>query len=70
MRSLMPRWMRRFPFADQIGVIYHLLLAIALIGLTDALMGLVAGLLLMLPFALFVFLLWRMRHDDGYEREL
>lgn len=67
MRSLMPRWMREFPFADQIDFIYHLSLVVAALGVMGALMGVVGGLVLALPFALLVFLLWRTYIDDGYK---
>lgn len=65
--NLMPRWMRQLPFADQIKSLYYLLLATALLGLVGTAIGPAICLILILPFALFVFLLWRTYIDDGYK---
>lgn len=67
--NLMPRWMRQLPFADFLAPLYYLLIAVALTGTVGALMGEVVTLVFVLPFALFVFLLWRSYIDDGYKGE-
>lgn len=65
--NLMPKWMRLLPFSDQLDPIYHILLAVAFIGVMATLMGMLAGLVLLLPVLLLIFLLWCSYIDDGYK---
>lgn len=62
----MPKWMRSLPFTDFLIPLYYMLILVAAVGVMGALMGAPITLLLVLPLALFVFLLWRSYIDDGY----
>lgn len=73
---MMPKWIREFPFANKIEHVYYDLLFIAVWGLIAVIVGLtrdnviitLTGAGLTFPYLIFVFLLWRSYHDDGYSR--